>query len=486
LEIAGDGEAMIDAAAQDLSEAFNERKAFPTFRERAFKALALSFVVSFASLTVAGIFISFSTIPLFDWWACALEFAVDVKAGKLSAWFAPCYEHRLVLPRVLYWLDVNLFGGHLLFALFGGLTFAAFAWSLLFCIALPNRTTAGNHRFYIGATVALLAFSWIQVPNFTAAGIATVPEFMVMFFPLATFFATAKSKKSPLSFFAAILLGIGSAGTGANGLLALPIATALALALDIDRWRVALLAVTSAVVWAAYFIDFNLLYESSKFAAFANPISFLQFFFAYVGNVAFYVAFTGIAGVDMLLHGVSAAHQPGKQLNDYPHAVAWSLAIAQVCGAIFTAIALREIVHWYRSDRSPVGGALIAMILFAFGTAFVTAAGRLDYFGLSMAIAARYTTTMLFPLGAYILLRGRYLNYYQAGILFFCFAIALFPRQLTALRRSPSATEYAEQQRAYQSLKLGKATEADLRILGDPDVVRRVSGRMKEMGMELP
>jgi hypothetical protein len=39
---------------------------------------------------------------------------------------------------------------------------------------------------------------------------------------------------------------------------------------------------------------------------------------------------------------------------------------------------------------------LIAVILFAFATALVTAAGRLDYFGLSMAIAARYTTTMLF------------------------------------------------------------------------------------------
>jgi hypothetical protein len=477
---------MIDAAAQDLSKACKERKAFPTFRERAFKALAWSLVGSFASLTVVGIFISFSPIPLSDWWACALEFAADVKAGKLSAWFAPCYEHRLVLPRALYWLDVNLFGGHSLFALIGGLAFAAFSWLLLFCIALPERTTRGDHRFYIGSTVALLAFSWIQVPNFTLGGVATVPEFMVMFFPLATFFATAKSKTSLLSFFLAILLGIGSAGTVANGLLALPIATALALALDIGWWRVGLLAVISAVVWAAYFTDFNLLYESSKFAAFANPIGFLQFYFAYVGNVAFYVAFTGIAGVDVLLHGMSATHQPGKQLNDYPLAVAWSLAIAQVCGAIFTAMGLREMVHWYRSDRSPLGGALIAVILFAFGTAFVTAAGRHDYFGLSMAVAARYTTTMLFALGAYILLRGRFLNYYQAGILFFCIAIALFPRQLTALRRSPSAAEYAEQQRAYQSLKLGKATEADLRILGDPDVVRRVSGRMKEMGMELP
>jgi hypothetical protein len=308
---------------------------------------------------------------------------------------------------------------------------------------------------------------------------------MVIFFPLATFFAIAKSKKSPLSFFAAILLGIASAGTVGNGLLALPIATALAFALDIGRWRVALLAVISAAVWAAYFTGFNFLYESSKFAAFGNPISFLQFFFAYVGNVAFYVAFIGIAGVDVLLHGVSAVHPPGKQLNDYPQAVAWSLAIAQVCGAIFTAMVLHEIVHWYRSDRSPLGGALIAVMLFALGTAFVTAAGRLDYFGVIMAIAARYSTTMLFALGAYTLLRGRHLNYYQAGILFFCIAIALLPRQLTALR-SPSATEYAEQQQAYQSLKLGKATEADLRILGFPDVVRRVSDRLKEMGMELP
>jgi hypothetical protein len=149
-------------------------------------------------------------------------------------------------------------------------------------------------------------------------------------------------------------------------------------------------------------------------------------------------------------------------------------------------MSLREIVHWYRSDRNPLDGALIAVILFAFATASVTAAGRLDHFGVIMAVATRFTTTMLFALGAYILLRSRHLNYYQAGILFFCIAIVLFPRQLTALRESPSAAEHAEQQRAYQSLKMGKATEADLRILGDPDVVRRVSSRFKEMGIELP
>jgi hypothetical protein len=170
----------------------------------------------------------------------------------------------------------------------------------------------------------------------------------------------------------------------------------------------------------------QLFYESSEtYAAFTSPISFLQFFFACVGNVAFYVAFIGIAGVDALLHGASGARPPGQQLFDHPQALAWSLAIAQVCGTIFTAMVLREIVYWYRSDRSPLGGTLIAVILFAFATAFVTAAGRLDYFGLSMAIAARYTTTMLFALGAYILLRGRYLNYYQARILFFCIAIGL-------------------------------------------------------------
>jgi MFS family permease len=470
---------------QDLSELREERKAFPTFRERTFKALAWSCVVSFASLMIVGIFISFSPIPGWDWWDCALEFVAEVKAGKFSAWFAPCYEHRMVLPKVLFWLDVNLFGGHSLFALLGGLTFGVFAWLLLFCIALPERTTPGDHRFYIGATLALLAFSWMQISNFLG-GIGTAPEFMVIFFPLATFFALVKSQKSPLSFFAAILLGIGSAGTGANGLLALPIATALALALEMGWWRVALLAVISAAVWAAYFTDFNFLYESTKFAAFANPIGFLQFFFAYVGNVAFYVAFTGIAGVDVLLHGWSAAHTPGKQLNDFPQAVAWSLVIAQVCGAIFTAMSLREIVHWYRSDRNPLDGALIAVILFAFATASVTAAGRLDHFGVIMAVATRFTTTMLFALGAYILLRSRHLNYYQAGILFFCIAIVLFPRQLTALRESPSAAEHAEQQRAYQSLKMGKATETDLSVLGLPDVVRRASGRLKEMGMELP
>jgi hypothetical protein len=224
--------------------------------------------------------------------------------------------------------------------------------------------------------------------------------------------------------------------------------------------------------------------ESSMLVAFASPVSFLQFFFAYVGNVAFWVAFPLIAGLEVVLHGALATHPTGQWLDDYPNAVAWSLSIAKVCGALFTALVLREIVRWYRSDRSPLGGALIAIILFALGTAFVTAMGRPHHYGVIMSVAARYTTTMLFAFGAYILLLSRYLNYYKAAILFFCIAIALFPRQLTALR-SRSA-EHAEEQRAYQALKLGKATEADLRTLGIPDIVRRVSNRLKETGIELP
>jgi hypothetical protein len=240
------GEPMIDADTQNLWEVREERKALRTFRERALKALAWSFVVSFAILVIIGIFIAFEPVPLSDWWDAALELTADVKAGKLSAWFALYSEHRPVLPNVVYWLDVSVFGGRQLFALSAGLVFAAFAWLLLFCIALPERTKPGDHRFYIAATLPLLAFSWVQLPNlFSGTGTAT--QFLVIFFPLATFFAVAKSKESTLSFFVAILSGVASAGTLANGLVALPIATALALALDIGRWRVALLAVISAV-----------------------------------------------------------------------------------------------------------------------------------------------------------------------------------------------------------------------------------------------
>jgi hypothetical protein len=484
---------MIDADTQNLWEVREERKALRTFRERALKALAWSFVASFAILVIIGIFIAFEPVPLSDWWDAALELAADVKAGKLSAWFALYSEHRPVLPNVVYWLDVSVFGGRQLFALSAGLVFAAFAWLLLFCIALPERTKPGDHRFYIGATLALLAFSWMQLPNFIS-GINAPAWFMAMFFPLATFFAIAKSKESSLYLMVAILSGIASVGTVANGLLALPIATALALALKIDRWRVFLLAMISVAVWAIYFTDITGLdyqkftsfpSQSSMLTAFATPITFLQFFFAYVGSVAFYSVFIVIAGMDVLLHGWSATHQMGKQLNDYPHAVAWSLAIAEACGALFIAMVLWEIVHWYRSDRSPLGGALIALILFALGTGFLATIGRLDnYAGVMMAIGARYTTAMLFGLAAYVLLRARYLSYYQAAVLFFCVAIALLPRQLTALRSR--ASEYGEAQRAYQALKLGKATEADFRVLGDPDIVRRVYNRLKEMGIELP
>jgi hypothetical protein len=156
-------------------------------------------------------------------------------------------------------------------------------------------------RFMIGATITLLLTSWMQIPNL-AKGTNAAPWFMAMFFVLATLIATALSKEHRAAFYLALICGIAAAGTTASGVIALPLAAILACFIGLGIWRVATITLVAIVVLIAYFADYvRPEIHGSPLIALTDPVGIARYTLGYVGNVAFYIVFIAITGVDLAL-----------------------------------------------------------------------------------------------------------------------------------------------------------------------------------------
>jgi glycerol-3-phosphate acyltransferase PlsY len=122
-------------------------------------------------------------------------------------------------------------------------------------------------------------------------------------------------------------------------------------------------------------------------------------------------------------------------------------------------------------------------VIFVGGSAVATALGRLSAFGIEQSIAARYATPTLYALAALVILIARYLSVRQAGVLFLIIALLLLPRQLTALRSR--GAEHAQLEKAMNAVIENRDSEADRRVLGDPEIVERVANRLRAMKIGL-
>ena len=441
----------------------------------------IAVLVAFAALTIMGIAQTFTPVPRADDWDGNLDFFADVAAGHWQAWFGQFAEHRIILPRLFYWIDIKFFNGHFLFQLISGLAFAIAIWITFLFVArtlIKDRAT----RFMTGATVTLLLSSWLQIPNF---GIAFngIQWFMVTFFVLATFVATATAKRRHYAFYMAIFCGLAAAGTLSNGIVALPLAAVLAYLIGLGIVRAAVLLVLGCAVVVAYFTGYvRPEIHGSPLAALYDPIGIVQYSLTYLGNVAFYVVFVALAGADLALKMLAQERSLSlDKFNDHPVAFLAGLTAAEIAGAALIILTVVLAWRWLRSDRDPLRGALLIFVIFGCGTAFGTSLGRLSAFGIEQSIAARYTTTTLTALAALVVLTAPYLSVRQAAVLFVTSAILLVPRQLTALRSREA--EHVTFQKAMQAVIEHRDTDEDRAILypGQPEIVDRVANRLRAM-----
>ena len=324
---------------------------------------------SFAVMAIIGAVRNHSPVPLGDMWDGYLQFYIDLTKGYTWEWYGAGNEHRFILSRILFWLDIRYFGGLSIFLIAANVVLMALLWAAL-CFAAKILLRPRTELFV--ATCALLlvpCFSWLQSENITWAFQSQF--FLAYLLPLVAFVCFAQSLDSARSgvwFSAAAVVGCLALGTMANGTAVLPLLIAMVvLSRERVRPRLALLIPLTALMLFLYFHDYD-------------PTSMPRT--TWIRHVKFALAFLGSPFGVILVRD----------------------QVAELAGTLFLAAVLAAFIAWFRStERQPMQLALLTFLAFVVMTSVAVAVGRAGGEG-SSATAGRYLTPALLAWSALALL----------------------------------------------------------------------------------
>lgn len=349
------------------------------WRERLVAAALWILAPAFVALAIAGGVRNYSIVPFWDAWHGYLGFYTRITEGHWADWWALHNEHRIVLSRLLFYIDLAWFDGTAWF-LFACNYLLAFAAFLTFRAMLrdaagpaaPPRTVR-----LVACFVLICLFTWMQRENFAWAFQSQF--FLAQWLPLLALFLLYRSTRGATGrrdFVLACIVGVLCIGTMANGVLALPLMVAYALLMRSGWKRAGVLACLAAACLVAYFADYRAVngHGSLRDAVLHHPVQLLRYVLLYIGS-----PFVHISGTR-------------------------SLAIGQAAGLAFVALALFRAWQALRAPRRhALAICLLTYILYIVGTAAGTGGGRLP-FGLAQAITSRYTTPAIMGWMALLLL----------------------------------------------------------------------------------
>lgn len=315
---------------------------------------------------------TYSPVPHWDMWDGTIGFMVGLHEGNEGSWWAQHNEHRIVLSRCLFWLDYRLFGGSSVFLIAMNFIIAAAACYvfLLFIQRLNEERQSGSIPWGLWFFVVALLFFWAQEQNL---GWAFQSQFLLaQLLPLVAVYWLARSaeRSSWPDLCIAMLFGLLSAGTMANGILAFPLMFVMSLFIRVDNKKRLALAAAAIIVPALYFRNyFSPSGHGSLTEALTKmPGDLIEYTLRYLGSPLHYM----LRGEGSLAHSVS---------------LLGGLAMAWVS----LALAYR---YFNDKNRSPYLVALIFFVAYIAATAFGTGGGRV-VFGVNQALASRYTTPAL-------------------------------------------------------------------------------------------
>ncbi|MES2823707.1 MAG: hypothetical protein V4732_08905 [Pseudomonadota bacterium] len=327
----------------------------------------------------------YTPVPFWDMWDGYLGFYNNVLNGHQEAWWAQHNEHRIVLSRILFWVDLKWFEGLSQFLIVSNYLLITSS-CIAFYVALKDVVGIGNNLALkiLGLVCVALLFSWMQEDNMTWGFQSQF--ILAQLLPLLSFILLQKAavteKSSTIFFVAACALGLLSTASMANGILALPLMALMALCQRQNFIRVATLAILSIVSISLYFTDYRspATHGSLKDALLSNPIGMVKYILLYLGSPVYYMT------------GKGAAH------------------VAQLFG-FFSIIS--TLYFFLQAVKKPsihaCSFAMIFFLIYIGGSAFGTAGGRL-VFGIGQALSSRYTTPVLMAWCALIVLYSPYLS----------------------------------------------------------------------------
>ncbi|WP_157964282.1 hypothetical protein [Ephemeroptericola cinctiostellae] len=218
-----------------------------------FGLIALMYV----ELAVVGVSKAYTPVPYSDMWTGYLGFYEAVRQGDLGAWWGQHNEHRIVLSRMLFWLDIAVFGGQSWFLLVVNYALVCCTTGLfyLFLRGLLGEKHDRELRWVLfGACVAVL-FAWSQEENLTWGFQSQL--FLAQLLPLAAFYfmhrSVAVEARSGRYFLLAVLCGIAAVGSMINGVLVLPLMLVYSLWMRMGAAKSVVLFVLAALCVCGYF-----------------------------------------------------------------------------------------------------------------------------------------------------------------------------------------------------------------------------------------
>lgn len=320
-------------------------------------------------MTMLGGFLHFSSIPYWDMWDGYINYYMRLSSGDLSSIWSQHNEHRIVLSRILFFVDIQFFGGegHFLITLnylFMFCSVLLFSW-----LSIKKMRGALNFSGKVVLVAALTAwlFLWTQWNNITWAFQSQF--FLAQILPLSALIALAIHKQGDQAkhtwFWAAIALGVLSCGAMANGLLALP---ALVVAGIILRLPAAQISITSI----------------------AACVCFVGYFYGYISPAS-----SGAIGENLMHNGLEILRYSARYLGSpfsAPIGGVWGLWAAELAG--FVLLFAASVSFYFvilGKIRNPLDVSLVIFVGFVIASAVITAAGRIE-FGITTATSSRYTT----------------------------------------------------------------------------------------------
>lgn len=301
-----------------------------------------------------------SPLPWFDAWATfkLLKVWIDNAASPLAILFAQHNEHRILVPRLLFFADVFWFHGLgqigvVAIFLVQALHAALFVW------VLGTARPIATGRWAVSGIVVALMFGLGQAENFssgfqlTFVGVFAAATASFLLFARAT--RPSEQGWAMACSFAAVLV---SAFTMANGIVAAFVLVAMSL-LARQGWRVTLAcAVWAVAIGIVYFQGYRPIEQNARpIDALAQPVVFVSYVAVYLGSVL----------------GPTRAGAG---------ALGWVGIVAAIAATIRVGMA--------RPVR-PTSLMLVGVMLFVGATAAITASGRINY-SVQQALSSRYVT----------------------------------------------------------------------------------------------
>lgn len=398
--------------------------------------LASAAVILYLLLAVIGGVNGYSVVPHWDMWDGYLDFYTRLRDGDYSVWWTQHNEHRILLARQLFYIDIRFFDGSGVFLVVMNYVLVLCAFTLFVIILREhmqslvsgqclNQLQTGTHDNLLAFHVILLMlttmlFSWIQYNNFVFGFQSQF--FLAQLLPLVAFYLLHRSNKAGhannIYFMFAVISGALSAGTIASGILVMPLMTVLAMVYGMSRIKILILFALSPALLYAYFDDYMAPphHGSVVQTITEQPIELARYVLTYLGGPFYYLL--------------------GK-----------SIVVAQLFGLVFLVASFYKAFQTLCQCRpSSLQFALLTFILYVSVTALGTGGGRL-IFGMEQAVSSRYMTPALMAWSTLLVLYSGWINdlFRKHPKRFYCsFLIIIglfFFRQLPALQ-SQADTNY--------------------------------------------